>query len=266
MMPYDDITRWRFGDAAARLLGGRTRSDPPDDWPCWREPAPALAIDQMITRLKTENREPRLRSRAELEKKAIRCPYYLMRWIIAAAVDEATETAAYDPAEMMQRWRVHEEAASKAAAAINIIVETLLQPTMTPRPRMPALEPPDVMNAYKMTMMVRQSGALNRVVNNARQWQRIFQYDRSEPYHVWRLIFAANLCSAWQVLTGANPARTDPFIEFVEDAYTSLGDDLPEISWTRPIRRALDMGLNWGDWRHYENSFEKLKVKFSSIG
>jgi hypothetical protein len=245
----DDITSWRFGDVAAQLLSGRTGWDPPDDWPCWREPAPALLIDRIITKLKTTNREPRLRSRAELEKYAIQCPYYMMRWTIAAAVDEATETAAYDPAEMTQRWRVEEEAASTVVTAINTIVETLLQPTKAPRSRMPALEPPEIMGAYKMAMMVRASGAFDRIADNARQWQRIFQYDRSEPRDVWRLIFAANLGSVWQVLTGANPARTEPFIEFVEAAYASLGDDLSVGSWEQPIRRALKMGLNW---RHYE--------------
>ena len=52
-----DVTRWRLGDVAERLLGGRKRWDPPPDWTCWAEPAPALPIDARRSGSRTENRD-----------------------------------------------------------------------------------------------------------------------------------------------------------------------------------------------------------------
>ena len=122
----DEIMRWRFGDAAERLLNGRTYSDPPDDWAAWEEPSSALPIDQTITKLKTTNRRPRLRSHAELKAQKIICPYYIARFAIAMAVDEATVAAVENPIDMTKRWRAHEVAARKAAPEIDKIAESLL--------------------------------------------------------------------------------------------------------------------------------------------
>jgi len=40
-----DVTRWRFGDVAKRLLGGRTSYGPPPNWAYWRAPQLIDAID-----------------------------------------------------------------------------------------------------------------------------------------------------------------------------------------------------------------------------
>jgi hypothetical protein len=85
-MTGNGVLHWRFGDVAARLLGGHTQPDPPTGWPCWSEPTPALPIDDLVTRLRRRNAVPRLRSPAELKERDIPCPFYAARFAIAAAV------------------------------------------------------------------------------------------------------------------------------------------------------------------------------------
>jgi hypothetical protein len=139
-----DVTRWRLGDVAERLLGGRKRWDPPADWTCWAKPAPA----RLLTALRQSNRELRLRLREILAERGIACPYYGARWAIALAVDPATVSVAVDPADMVKRWRAHEEAAREERAGIVAIAESLVEAEKIPYSRWPLLEPPEVDREY----------------------------------------------------------------------------------------------------------------------
>lgn len=236
-----EVIRWQFGDVAARLLGGRTQPNPPSDWLCWKEPTPALSIDDQITSLIRRNAHPRLRSRSELDP--IACPYYGARFAIAVAVDAATATAGADPTEMAKRCRVQEEAARQATEAIATISETLLQSSHRPEPRLPRLKSPELIGAYKTALMLRQMGTFERIAADARQWQTFYQRARGEPFDTWRLTFVAELGFAWATLTGVRPARNEWFADFIADAYASIADD--EVWWDRAIRRAVALDLDW---------------------
>jgi hypothetical protein len=254
--------RWRFGDVAARLLAGRNFPSPPPSWACWIEPSPALPIDKVITALKRTNREPRLRSQSELEEQGIVCSYYSTRFAVAVAVDAAAAAADQQRTDMIERWRLHEEAATNAAAEIKIISETLLKSEQRPTPRAPDVESAEVFADYKTIMKFHRDGALERIAAYARQCQQFYQHDRGEASDVWKAVFAADLAFTWRILTGANPARTEPFIRFVTAAYESIGDDLPEVSWERAIRRALALGL---DWQHRGSSFDQVRKIFGNF-
>jgi hypothetical protein len=259
-MPHDDITHWLFGDVAERLLAGRSEPTPPSDWRCWTKPTPALPIDEMISDLMRRNREPRLRSRSGLSAEGIACPFYQLRFAIAAAVDAATEAGSEDPAQMAERWHSHEKKARQAAQVIKDIAASLPHSKQRPTPRLPLVEPPELISAYKMTMLLRHMGTFDCIADHARRYRQLFQYDRGEAHHTWRVVFAADLGFVWAALTGENPARTEPFIEFIIACFESIADGQPEVSWERPIRRALDLGL---DWRGRGNSFSKVLKNFS---
>jgi hypothetical protein len=259
-MPHDDIIHWRFGDVAERLLAGHSEPAPPPDWRCWIEPAPALPIDEMISDLRRRNREPRLRSRPELSADGIACPFYQLRFAVAAAVDVATEAASEDPAQMAKRWRSEEEKARRAAQVIKDIAASLPYSELRPTPRLPLVEPLELISAYKMVMLLRHMGTFDCIGDYARRYRQLFQYDRGEPYNLWRAVFVADLGFVWVALTGESPARTEPFIEFIVAAFASIADGQPEESWERSIRRALALGL---DWRGRGNSFSEVLKNFS---
>jgi hypothetical protein len=190
-----EILRWQFGDVAARLLDGRTQPNPPPDWACWKEPVPALPIDRLITGLVHRNAPPRLRLAPELESCGVSCPYFGIRFAIAVAVDAATAAAAEDPIEMTRRWHAQEQAALRTAAENATLAETLLQPARRPTPRLPFIESPELIDAYKAVL--RHKSACERVAEDAQRWQQFYQHTRRrDPWDVWRMVFAAELSVA----------------------------------------------------------------------
>jgi hypothetical protein len=248
-----DVTRWRFGDVAKRLLGGRTSYEPPPNWAYWREPTPALPIDRAITTLRNSDRAPRLRPRETLDARVIACPYYGTRWATAMAVDAATVMARDDPAEMTARWRAHEKAAAESRHGIAAIAESLVRATQMPLSRWPMCVPEDVERTYEQIIRLHRSGGLDRISDQARVQRKFFQNNQGSREQIWRVVFAADLGLTWRALTGNNPARTEPFIAFVAATYDSL-DAGPSVSWENPIRRALAMGV---DWDRYDKNFPK---------
>jgi hypothetical protein len=65
------------------------------------------------------------------------------------------------------------------------------------------------------------------------------------------------------MLTGAKPANSDPFLDFVTAAWDSLAEDTEQINWTRSVRRALK--LYQGDWDSYELHQEAgIRLSFES--
>ena len=232
----------RFGDIAARLLGGRTQPNPPPDWRCWNEPVPALPIDDLINHLVRSNAEPRLRTPPELERHGITCPFYAMRFAIAVAVDAATATAGEDPAEMAERWRVQEKAARQAAAANAVIAGSLLQSARRPEPRLPFIEAPGLISAYRTTLLLQHTKPFDRIAEDARQWRQFYQRARGEPFDVWRAVFVCELGFVWAALTGAKPARNDEFAGFIEAAYASISEE--EVSWiARSAARSISASI-----------------------
>jgi hypothetical protein len=254
------MMRWRFGDVAVRLLGGHTYPSPPPSWVCWVEPRPALPIDQKITARKQTNRAPLLRPKSELEAEGISCPYYLVRFAIAVAVDAAFDAANQQRGDMIDRWRVHETAAAEADAKLAVIVETLLKSEQRPTPRLPDVESAQLFADYRQVMEFHHSGALKRIVAHARRYREFYRYDRGGAAEVWRAVFVADLGFTWRKLTGANPTRGEAFVEFIAAAYHSIDADPPVVeTWDQAIRRALDLRL---DWQQRGNSFDQVRKIF----
>jgi hypothetical protein len=128
------------------------------------------------------------------------------------AVDAATVAASDDVADMAERWRVHEEVVRKEAAEIAVVAESLLHPaTQAPMTRWPIIEPPEIERTYNMLFMLHHSGALARLVDHAHASAQVFANNQGSRSDVWKTVFAADLGFTWRLLTGANPARTEPF-------------------------------------------------------
>jgi hypothetical protein len=245
MSDHNEVLRWRFGDVAALLLAGCTQLTPPPDWRCWTEPTPLLPIDETIIALKRRNAQPRLREPAELKKQNVDCPFYFMRFAIAAAVDAATISAGNDPAEMAARYRTRAEAAEKAAAEIETLSTTVLESARSPAPRLPFLETPEVIWANKEVLAFRRRGALARIAEDAQHWLQYYQRARGEPFDVWRMVLVAELGFVWNAMTGAIPTQGEEFTAFIVAAFESAAGIQPKVSWERAIRRVIKLDLDW---------------------
>jgi hypothetical protein len=247
-MGHDDppnITCWRFGDVAARLLGENrfTFRNPPPSWSPWKEPTAEskLPIDDVITRLRHSNRGPRLRSREDLNALGLACPYYAARWAIALAVENASVVAINDdPTQILGAWRKAEEAFQKIREGTEM-VEALLKARLL-WPRWPLLRPPAINQVCDTMVELLRSGVLKHAEDDARIAQKTFRNNQGD---IWKLSFVAELGLAWRALTGTNPARTDPFADFIAAAYESVTDKPGEISWERTVRRVLKLGIDW---------------------
>jgi hypothetical protein len=243
-----DIRNWRFDDAAKVLTGGRRSPVPPPKWKCWIQPSPPLPIDEAITTLIQSNKIPHLRPKVELAVRGFRCPYFAVRWAVAMAVDAATVAAKDDPADMASRWRALEEFARAARGPVVAIAESLKCDSRVARTRWPLTEPPEVRYALELIFKLQQTNGLEHIANQAHSTRQLFQNNQGD---IWRLTFAADLGFTWVALTGERPARSDPYLNFVAAAFSSLSNT--EISWERAVRRALALGL---DWERYERFFK----------
>jgi hypothetical protein len=91
--------------------------------------------------------------------------------------------------------------------------------------------------------------SLRTAINNVEILQKITQEalmanERDgRPPNLWKLDFVTGLGYLWRIMTGGNVSSdlSSPFAAFVATAWTSLGDDLPEISWATQIRRRKDV-------------------------
>jgi hypothetical protein len=59
------------------------------------------------------------------------------------------------------------------------------------------------------------------------------------PPIYWKSDFVLDLAELWRIMTGHDASKdsASPFSSFVAAAWASLGNDLPEVSWTSQIRR-----------------------------
>jgi hypothetical protein len=59
--------------------------------------------------------------------------------------------------------------------------------------------------------------------------------------HLWKYDFVADMAKLWQELTGTKPSPKPDglFIEFVDAAWRSGGDDMPSESWEWTVRKRL---------------------------
>jgi hypothetical protein len=94
--------------------------------------------------------------------------------------------------------------------------------------------------SFNVEVRLKQAGA-NLTLMNTWAWQRL---DDVSPEHggrprlKWREEFIGSLAHAWWALTNCTPSANPQslFADFVEAAWRSGGDHLPELSWERAIR------------------------------
>jgi hypothetical protein len=62
------------------------------------------------------------------------------------------------------------------------------------------------------------------------------------PRLEWKEIFAASMARTWSLLTGCRPSASQRglFVEFVEAGWGSGCDNLPNLSWERPVRSVCE--------------------------
>jgi hypothetical protein len=92
------------------------------------------------------------------------------------------------------------------------------------------------------------------------------------PPMPWKADFVSGLAELWRIMTGCDASKdlTSAFASFVSAAWSSLGDELPEISWASQIRRREELPTlaeltEWANSTRY-HSLEYLSYKKSLRG
>jgi hypothetical protein len=83
------------------------------------------------------------------------------------------------------------------------------------------------------------------------------------PPDLWKWDFVSGLANLWRIATGDDASKdlTSPFANFVAEAWASLGDDLPEVSWANQIRRRKDIS-SAAELVRWVNSKRKFPLKY----
>jgi len=131
---------------------------------------------------------------------------------------------------------------------------------------------PEVLQSRKE--WYRNFDALKKSIRNAEFLEKIarssFQgYEKGgRPPASWKSNFVSELGQLWRVMTGYAASRdlTSPFALFVSAAWTSLGNDLPEISWDSQIRRRVDASSSGAELVEWANGVRKVSLDYYASG
>jgi hypothetical protein len=91
--------------------------------------------------------------------------------------------------------------------------------------------------------------ALKKALSNAEFLESVAQKSLGDsekggrPPMPWKTNFVSELAQLWRIMTGHDASKdlTSPFASFVSAAWSSLGDELPEISWASQLRRRQEL-------------------------
>jgi len=211
-----------------------------------------LPIDDFIEKLKQRNRAPKIRlkddgSRQSLVIWKVFGPHNLIRAHIGFAFQRV---ATCDPE---QRQRSIDDARSFIENALEL-KQTILEFAEEENPHgfwfntfCEGKPPNEKSRRYAISIELEKSlfRAVN-CLNEMESWawgnyDRISPPEGGKPKIEWRHEFISCLAHTWWVFTGKQ-APVGPntlFMEFVEIAWASGGDHLPEISWEATVRSVL---------------------------
>jgi hypothetical protein len=214
-----------------------------DDW---------LPIDDFIEKLRRRNRPPKLRpkddgSRESLVLWEVLGPHNLIRAHLGIALQQA---AFRDPE---RRQRSIDDAKSFIGNALEL-KEAILEFAEEENPHgfrfstfCDGQPPEEKSRRYRISIDLEKSllGAVNYLTEMEKwAWENYNSLSPPEggkPKIEWRHEFVSFMAHTWWVFTGKQ-APVGPntlFMEFVEIAWASGGDQLPEISWEATVRSVL---------------------------
>lgn len=216
----------------------------------WKQPSSPLPIDLSVSKLQKRNRYPKLRSPEDLSA----CPYAIAR-------DGVQWAATYATIRLNQN-----ELRTDATAAMQVFSKEVGEGIAVIRKLHGALATiygaqedafdPDVDALSKSQLrdtdyLLAAYSLLQRLEKPIRG----LSIQRSQRVgNIWRIEFATALFRTWWLLTGRDPSPQGEFLEFVEGAYQSLGEELPEMHWESAIKTAMqnverEHGANVQPWR-----------------
>jgi hypothetical protein len=91
--------------------------------------------------------------------------------------------------------------------------------------------------------------------------------DGGRPPTLWKSDFVSGLANLWRIVTGDDASKdlASPFATFVAATWASLGDDLPEISWTSQISRRKDIS-SAAELVRWANLKREFPLKYLHLG
>lgn len=202
----------------------------------WKQPSSPLPVDRFVSELRKRPRSPKLRSPADLAAlDDCACPYAIARdgvwWatVHASFRSNRNELRADVTAAM-------KEFSKDVGEGLTVIQKLYDRLSTIYRAQERAFDP--AVDALSKSPL-RDTDYLLLTHSTLQRLERPIRdlyVQRSQGVgNVWRIEFAASLFRPWWVLTGKDPSPKGQFVEFVDDAYQSLGDNLPETHWESAV-------------------------------
>jgi hypothetical protein len=220
----------------------------PAHWTPWKQPVPALPIDEFITNLAGRKRKPLIRSSDELGRDRLgECPYAIARAGVAKAIwfatvnDELQDLKAYTTSKLGDLKTELPALESKLLSAISHINSIGRSQELYQE-----------FDGGKLSILGERLFATLYTIRETLPWIESHHLERSQHRgNLWRQAFVGSLFYTWWNLTNSDPSSSSgPFLEFVEKSWLSLSpNDLPEASWDSAIKTCLrrDPERSW--WR-----------------
>jgi hypothetical protein len=239
------------------------------NWQAWSEPDNPLAVDLVISRLRTpaSNWAANLRSATELHRLGIGCPYYAARHSAYLASVQGSHWV-----KRVFRYRKKKQAADERVGELRTLLEAIRPWVCNPRHwefhPPPSLysdrASPDVTSrSYKThrdldAQLLAAQGAIARCAELIAEVFEGIPLHGNSTVNTWKAAFAAELGYCWRDLTGRDPtvsqSKNGPsFTQFVDAAFRSLGGTSNE-KWDRAIRQMLHDRAPRPEWDGFDRN------------
>lgn len=206
----------------------------------WKQPSSPLPVDRFVTELRKRTRAPKLRSPEDLSKLSeLACPYAIARDGILWAATHATirlHQNGLRPSVTAAMEQFSKDVGDgiaviqKLYGALSTIYqaqEHAFDPAVDELSETPLRDADYLLATHSMLQRLEEP------------LHRLYVQRSQRVGNIWRIEFAKSLFRVWWLLTGEDPTPQGQFVEFVDDAYQSLADSLPEMSWESAINTAL---------------------------
>jgi hypothetical protein len=214
----------------------RERLLPRSGWRPWQKPQPALEIDEWVA--KQDLKRDDLPAHLEYDG----CPYWYVRSGVVNAACSATSQAAQWAekqeyiATALRRYGAEATAIAEASEALSQRISSFWQlhlgidgnlfrydhHKVTKIPLKPEIDATDVIRLLQQLAVLPETLQLQAVLDAAATARKPWLNTQG---NVWKNVFVSYLGLIWSDVMGGPPANSDPFRDFVADAWASLDPD-----------------------------------------